>query len=111
MVDWKKEQEAFNKEFGSLDSWVGWKKRAELECDEADALRAEINDLKQQLAEAHKSRASWVEYSQKLESGDFVLVPRIPTKNMLEAGFVDGDYGCSTLQIYKAMIEAVEKDS
>lgn len=32
-----------------------------------DAL-AEIKDLKQQLYEAHKSRASWVEYSQNVES-------------------------------------------
>lgn len=40
-----------------------------------DAL-AEIKDLKQQLSEVHKSRASWVEYSQKIESGEFVLVPR-----------------------------------
>lgn len=32
-----------------------------------DAL-AEIKDLKQQLSEVHKSRASWVEYSQNVEA-------------------------------------------
>ena len=70
-------------------SWNAWQ-RCSLRAQE------EITELKQKL--------------EKLESGEFVLVPRIPTKNMLEAGFVNGDYGCSTLQIYKAMIEAVEKE-
>ena len=116
MIDWKKEQKEFHKEFGTLDSWVGWKKRAELECDEADALRAEINDLKQQLAEAHKIRASWVEYSQKIESGEFVLVPREPNFAMTESGLMtlkkseSGYYIGSVEHIFKAMIEAVEKD-
>ncbi|MBF7691126.1 hypothetical protein [Acinetobacter pollinis] len=62
MIDWKKEQKEFHKEFGTLDSWVGWKKRAELADEEADVLCAEITELKQKL--------------EKLESGEFVLVPR-----------------------------------
>lgn len=61
MIDWKKEQKEFHKEFGTLDSWVGWKKRAELADEEADVLCAEITALKQKL--------------EKLESGEFVLVP------------------------------------
>ena len=127
MIDLEKEREAFKQKM--LKDHYDYKKEQEFEinrygdfswtCTDSDFAiwqmcaeekQYEINDLKQQLSEAHASRASWVEYSQKLESGEFVLVPRIPTKNMLEAGFVDGDYGCSTLQIYKAMIEAVEKD-
>lgn len=36
--------------------------------------QAEITELKQQLSEAHASRASWVEYSQKVESGEFTLI-------------------------------------
>lgn len=71
----------------------------------------EIKELKQQVSELHASRESLLEYKGKIESDDYVLVPRMPTKNMLDAGFVDGDYGCSTLKIYKAIIEAVEKEN
>lgn len=73
-----------------------------------------ITDLKQQLSEAHKSRASWVEYSQKIESGEFVLVPREPTFAMTESGLMtlkkseSGYYIGSVEHIFKAMIEAVE---
>lgn len=63
----------------------------------AERAQDEITELKQKLA--------------SYEKPDYVLVPRMPTKNMLDAGFVDGDYGCSTLQIYKAMIEAVEEEN
>ena len=94
MIDLEKEREAFIKVYteiyGEHDQlWQGWKKCAELAQDE-------ITELKQKLA--------------RYENPNYVLVPRMPTKNMLDAGFVDGDYGCSTLQIYKAMIEAVEKE-
>lgn len=54
-------------------SWNSWQ-RCKLRAQE------EINDLKQQLAEVHKSRVSWVEYSQKIESGEFVLVPKLPAR-------------------------------
>ena len=108
----------------TASEWFSWRKRAAL-------AQTEINELKQKLAEEQAKQTMWRDENnhaikrwsdiakdcealkqklEKLESGEFVLVPRIPTKNMLEAGFVDGDYGCSTLQIYKAMIEAVEKD-
>jgi len=64
--------------------------------------KAEITELKQKL--------------EKLESGDFVLVPKEPSTKLLEAldkgqffnDESDSDY--YALKGYKAMIEAVEKD-
>lgn len=83
MNDLKKEHEVFAEHFGLPKSnennpilqcsWLAWQKRAEL-------AQTEINDLKQQLAEVHKSRASWFEYSQKIESREFVLVPKLPAR-------------------------------
>ena len=96
MIDWKKEQKEFHKEFGTLDSWVGWKKRAELADEEVDALRAEINDLKQKL--------------EKLESGEFVLVPRNLSNELWEVMWKEFELSESMHEAHKAMIEAVEKE-
>ena len=76
-------------------SWSAWQKRAEL-------AQAEITELKQKL--------------ERLESGEFVLVPREPTFAMTESGLMtlkkseSGYYIGSVEHIFKAMIEAVEKD-
>lgn len=54
---------------------------------------------------------------EKLESGEFVLVPREPTFAMTESGLMtlkkseSGYYIGSVEHIFKAMIEAVEKDN
>ncbi|MBF7686006.1 hypothetical protein I2F17_09270 [Acinetobacter sp. B10A] len=122
MIDWKKEQENFHKEFGTLDSWVGWKERAELADEEADALQAEINDLKQQIKELHYSHESLLAYKDKLESGEFVLVRRVISgstryhiDNLIQANTSISDEGVNWMDslpdmIIEAVIEAVEKD-
>ena len=119
MIDLKKEHEVFAGHFGLPKSnenypilqcgWLAWKIRAEL-------AQAEIKDLKQQIAELHASRVSWVEYSQKIENGEFVLVPREPAKEMFRV-FYDafnlankGNTAQNFKVAYKAMIEVVEKD-
>lgn len=72
--------------------------------------RDELLDLKQQLAEAHASRASWVEYSQKIESGEFVLVPREPTLQMLKlADKHMMDCSATPESAYKVMIKASQQ--
>lgn len=104
--DYKKEQEFEINRYGDF-SWIGTDSDFAIWQMCAEEKQAEINDLKQQLAEAHKSRASWVEYSQKIESDEFVLVPRDPTKRMITVGH---GYWLPK-DVYKAMIEAVEKDN
>ncbi|ESK40295.1 hypothetical protein P256_00742 [Acinetobacter nectaris CIP 110549] len=71
-------------------------------CKRAELAQAEITELKQKL--------------EKLEDGEFVLVPKVPTFAMTESGLMtlkkneSGYYIGSVQHIYKAMIEAVEKD-
>ncbi|MBF7687041.1 hypothetical protein [Acinetobacter rathckeae] len=122
MTDLKKEYGVFAEHFGLPKpnednpilqcSWLAWQKRAEL-------AQAEINELKQKL--------------EKLESGEFVLVPRelpghiaesiINKGEFLESdpiwfGIMDTEYYKERLKdkIYelslkhKSLIEAVEKD-
>lgn len=61
----------------------------------ARAKQAEITELKQKLA--------------RYENPDYVLVPREPTKAMMDAGDEKQDYTWVYVdEIYKAMIEAVE---
>ncbi|QHJ85279.1 MAG: hypothetical protein [Caudoviricetes sp.] len=72
----------------------------------SDCLKT-ITDLKKQLDEVHKSRASWVEYKNKVENPEYVLVPRRPTDESLKS--ISGNID-NAMHIYKAMIEAVEKD-
>ncbi|MBF7696713.1 hypothetical protein [Acinetobacter rathckeae] len=113
--------------------WIGFNAGVVFCRDDIFNLRAEITELKQQLSEAHASRASWVEYSQKVESGEFVLMPRelpghiaesiINKGEFLESdpiwfGIMDTEYYKERLKdkIYelslkhKSLIEAVEKD-
>ncbi len=45
----------------------------------------EINDLRAQLAALHESRISFVEYCRKIESGEYVLVPKEPTYAVKDA--------------------------
>lgn len=60
----------------------------------SDCLK-EINELKQKLA--------------RYENPDYVLVPREPTKAMMDAGDEKQDYTWVYVdEIYKAMIEALE---
>lgn len=123
MIDIEKEREAFIKVYteiyGEHDQlWQGWKARAELAQAEINKerehyveyridtahLEDEINELKQKLA--------------RYENPDYVLVPRIPTDEMLVGARDwsykkygkpvgnDGANGC-----YKAMIKAVEKNN
>lgn len=119
MIDFDKEREAFEEWENSIGSniakrgleyvndrtaseWFSWGKRAAL-------AQQEINDLKQQLSEAHASRASWVEYSQKVESGEFVLVPRNANDDMWESGWREFEISESMHKAYKAMIEASQQ--
>ena len=109
--------------------WLRWKKRAEL-------AQAEINELKQKLAESEVNKNMWRdeknhaikrwndisrdynELKQKLaryENPDYVLVPKEPSEKLMQAlekGFSwgdDGDGEYNPIIGYKAMIEAVEK--
>ncbi|MBF7685908.1 hypothetical protein I2F17_08780 [Acinetobacter sp. B10A] len=134
MIDLEKERETFkqkmlNEHYEYLDkdeqfeknkhgefSWIGTNSDFDIWQMCAEEKQAEINDLKQQIAELHASRASWVEYSQKVESGEFVLVPKEPAKEMFRV-FYDafnlankGNTAQNFKVAYKAMIEAVEKD-
>ncbi|MFW2039330.1 hypothetical protein ACG92Y_12585 [Acinetobacter ursingii] len=73
--------------------------------------QAEIDSLKAELTALHESRASFVEYCQKIESGDYVIVPKEPTDSMIEHAY--GTYeGANILRysFYKAMIEAAQGD-
>lgn len=90
--------------------WFSWSKRAELAQSEinkereqateyyvdCEHLKEEINDLKQKLA--------------RYENPDYVLVPREPTKEVVDVADSLLLFHASTLESYKAMIEAVEKD-
>lgn len=96
MIDLEKEKEEFIKVYteiyGEHDQlWQGWKARAEL-------AQAEITELKQKLA--------------RYENPDYVLVPRNPEKSLIDLAdsllcFPD----VTTLEAYKAIIEAVEKEN
>lgn len=69
--------------------------------------QAEIDDLNAQLKAVHDSRIEFVEYCRKVESGDFVLMPKEPTKEMLIAAdncVINGKVTANN--IYKAMLEA-----
>lgn len=70
------------------DRWKGWISSAELK-------QAEIDSLKAQLA--------------KVESGEFVIVPKEPTEAMIKHAY--GTYEGATIlpySFYKAMIEAAQ---
>ena len=102
MIDLKKEREAFKQKminehpnykkqqefeinrYGDF-SWIGTDSDFEIWQMCAEEKQAEINDLKQKLNEAHKSRASWVEYKNKVENPEYVLVPRRPTDESLKS--------------------------
>ena len=47
--------------------------------------QAEIDDLKAQLKAAHESRADFVEYCRKMESGDFVIVDKTDLELAIDA--------------------------
>lgn len=104
--NYKKEQEFEINRYGDF-SWIGTDSDFEIWQMCAEEKQAEINDLKQKLNEAHKSRASWVEYKNKVENPEYVLVPRRPTDESLKS--ISGNID-NARHIYKAMIEAVEKD-
>lgn len=100
MIDLEKEREAFKvfkeRELqppSEHDLFLTWLYRACRAEDKFLKMKKEIVDLKAQLA--------------KYESKDVVVVPRVPTKEMLDAGFLCG-YGSSTREPYKAMIEVGE---
>lgn len=95
MIDLEKEREEFIKVYteiyGEHDQlWQGWKKRAEL-------AQAEITELKQKL--------------EKLESGEFVLVPRNLSNELWEVMWKEFELSESMHEAHKAMIEAVEKQN
>lgn len=109
MIDLEKEREAFNAEFknigreystnlnsvgfsGTLSAnELGW-----LAC--AESKQAEIDSLKAQLA--------------KVESGEYVVVPKEPTFQMKQAAYKQYDTGLiSITEIYQAMIEAAQENS
>ena len=73
--NYKKEQEFEINRYGDF-SWIGTDSDFEIWQMCAEEKQDEITELKQKLDEAHKIRASWVEYSQKIESDEFVLLPR-----------------------------------
>ena len=89
-------------------NWMGW-----LKC--AESKQAEIDDLKARLKAVHDSRIAFVEYCRKVESSDFVLVPKEPTPKMIDATWAfHYEIRCMSDNarnefIYKAMIE-VAKD-
>lgn len=90
-------------------SWFAWVARAEL-------AQAKINELKKEIAYLNNARKDSngcilnlkqkLEKLEKLESGEFVLVPKEPTKRMIAVGH---GYWLPK-DVYKAMIEAVEED-
>ncbi|MCF9034390.1 hypothetical protein [Acinetobacter nectaris] len=69
--------------------WTHWKARAKL-------AQAEITELKQKL--------------EKLESGEFVLVPRNLSNELWEVMWKEFELSESMHEAHKAMIESVEKD-
>jgi hypothetical protein len=77
--------------------------------------QAEIDDLKAQLKAAHESRIEFVEYCRKIESNDFVLVPKEPTEKMLDAArrrqWDDLSSPLEDMDVlkYKAMIAAAQE--
>lgn len=76
--------------------------------------KLEINNLKQQVLELHASRESLLEYKGKIESDDYVLVPRMPTKEVAGAFWeywVSHPNSQTMAYAWDAMIEAVEKDN
>lgn len=75
-------------------NWHIWIKSAESKQPEIDLLRSENPALKEKL--------------QKLESGEFVVVPREPCSNVIK--FIGGSKQEATL-IYKAMIEAAKGEA
>lgn len=81
------EKEKLKKEHDTMEHNIGWLNKM------YGALEKESDEIKQKL--------------KKFESGEFVVVPREPTKEMLDAGFSCG-YGSSTREPYKAMIEVGE---
>ena len=70
-----------------------------------------LKDMQQQIEELHASREALLEYKSKIESEDYVLVPRKPTEEMIYAG----EYAINNCQrinaqdVYKSMIKALEK--
>ena len=106
MIDFEKERESFEAWQDSIGSniakrgleyvndrtaseWFSWRNRAAL-------AQAEITELKQKL--------------EKLESGEFVLVPRELNGNIIEDMWSTFDKRPDMQLIHNAMIEAVEKD-
>jgi len=142
----EKEREAFNKEFGINDAdtfpafsggiessavlkcnWLGWKKRAELECKEnpetieIDGLKT-IHKLCKFGADHNMEGCSFTEIvermfdelakAQAVQEG-FVLLPLVATKQMVNAGYEahDGFFTNGQVQdVYQAMIEAQEQN-
>lgn len=106
MIDLDKEKKEFHKEFGTLDSWVGWKKRAELADEESDILLCEIKELKKKL--------------EKIESGEFVLVPKnsktvvaiedIVQQQVEASGIDEPIHRLDGWRILESIEESVEKD-
>lgn len=116
MIDLEKEKilarEWHDKCYGDIDfifnsdEYVveAWKERAKL-------AQAEITELKQQLSEAHASRIEFVEYMRKIESGEFVLMPRKLSENMvLHAHKYHEGEPYLPYSLYESFVEAVEKE-
>ena len=129
MIDLEKEREAFMRM--SKDQKANIENISQVEehfktwCLRAELAQAEINKEREQAteyyAECEYLKAEITELKQKLaryENPDYVLVPRIPTDEMLVGARDwsykkygkpvgnDGANGC-----YKAMIKAVEKNN
>jgi hypothetical protein len=78
---------------------------------------SDIHDLIDYMRQNKKTIRAALETQKKIEAGEFVLVPREPTKNMLnEASFSfrrDGPYSSAKearIVEYKAMIQAVQEE-
>ena len=108
----------------TASEWFSWRKRAAL-------AQTEINELKQKLAEEQAKQTMWRDENnhaikrwsdiakdcealkqklEKLESGEFVLVPRNANDDMWKSGWREFEISESMHKAYKAMIEAVERD-
>ncbi|QHJ78577.1 MAG: hypothetical protein [Caudoviricetes sp.] len=131
MIDLEKEREEFIKVYteiyGEHDQlWQGWKKRAKLAQAEINKerekfteyyvdtahLEDEITELKQKLSEAHASRIEFVEYMRKIESGEFVLMPRKLSENMvLHAHKYHEGEPYLPYSLYESFVEAVENNN
>ena len=98
----------------SWEAWQAAKSQAVLEIQQSK--QAEIDDLKAQLKAAHESRIEFVEYCRKIESNDFVLVPKEPTQEMIDAGMGSFDFPLDNgrfsnhdlIFAYRAMLESQE---